>query len=169
MKKVIVYFHGYKSSPSSDKVRMLETVEDSRVYAFTADINPVSAIVDLSDRIDNAILDNLGQPLQIIFVGVGLGGWMAATLAQRYECECFLVNPCHSPRRFLPEEVVERSLYADMPRIPNAMYWFSADDLITPSVQFQESLDPSKVSVVNASHRFSSGEFQSIVDSINKL
>lgn len=98
MKKFIVYFHGYASSPNTDKVTQLKLAyPNDYIYAFLADIDPEIAIKEVGNNIDLALLDHIEEDIDITFIGTSLGAWLAAKMADLYGVKSILINPVLYP------------------------------------------------------------------------
>lgn len=170
MKKLIVYFHGYRSNPGSDKVERLKAVKNSQVFAFNIDVNPDTAFVKVGDAIDDVLMDHLNEPIELILVGTSLGAWHAANHAKAYGCPCVLINPCYAPAKLLPEAETMRDMYQPIPQVDGAKYWFAADDEVIPNQDFRAALNPDDVTVVEgADHRFNGPEFDAVIEYIDNM
>lgn len=89
---MIIYVHGFNSSPASTKARQL----GDRLQAMG--LAAQYACPALAHRPKEAIaqLEALMQPFpaeQVTLVGSSLGGYYATWLAERYGCRAILVNP----------------------------------------------------------------------------
>ena len=101
---MIVYLHGFRSSPLSfkarlldDKLRALGRADEYRCPQLPA--SPAAAI---------ALLESLiaAQPVaQLALIGSSLGGYYAAWLAERTGCRAVLLNPAVAPPRDLERHV----------------------------------------------------------------
>ena len=88
----IVYLHGFCSSPSSTKARLLAAALDSRglgdrLFCPALSHVPVEAIA----QVDAIIAAQRGRPLTL--VGSSLGGYYATWLAEKHELRAVLINP----------------------------------------------------------------------------
>lgn len=102
MKKLIVYFHGFNSSPKTEKVNRLKLAfPDDYVYAFPINIDPDIANKDLEMAIDSVLIDHLNEDVEVIFVGTSLGAWWANKFGTLYHCPALLINPCEDPAKTL--------------------------------------------------------------------
>jgi predicted esterase YcpF (UPF0227 family) len=101
---MMLYLHGFRSSPTSFKARMLEQVFEQRGLAanWRCPQLPVSpkAALDLARDQALALLRSCGQPIaQLTIAGSSLGGFYAIALAQELGCKAVLINPAvHAPR-----------------------------------------------------------------------
>lgn len=100
MTPLIVYLHGFRSSPRSVKAQATRRAVD----AMPAADRPVLLVPDLGDRPAAAIAKVLalvaanrdpGAPLA--FIGSSLGGYYATVLAERLDARAVLVNPTTRP------------------------------------------------------------------------
>lgn len=100
-KKIVVYFHGYGSSPEGYKTELLRE-NGIDTYAWKIDIKPSMSIPYLSDQIIDMLLDRLHENVQIYFMGTSLGAWYASKLAEQFEIRnVILINPAYDPKESL--------------------------------------------------------------------
>ena len=103
MKKLVVYCHGYGSSPNTDKVQKLR---DAGLEVLAVDLSGThdEALERADTEIANFVMDNLSElASKFIVVGTSLGAYFAHVLGKMwYADEIFLINPCMSPRTFIP-------------------------------------------------------------------
>ena len=161
--KFIVYFHGYGSSPKSDKVDRIKSIlPDSEVYAFPIDINHDVASPDFYTESET------------IFIGTSLGAWWAAKMADKFGVRSVLINPCYDPVSSLEKYGVSeemRSKYSkmDITDLSNKSFVFSeVDEVIDHSVLISK-LDERECSFdifQNTSHRFNGAEFDFVIRGI---
>lgn len=100
-KQKVIYFHGWKSSPNSDKVKYLSEFFDVISPAIPEDYNTaLSELDELVKLHPDAIL-----------VGTSLGGYWANTMAQRWMMTSCIINPSCQPNKTLgidyPDLVVD--------------------------------------------------------------
>lgn len=173
MKKVIVYFHGYNSTPTSDKViRLKQSFSNDYVYSFAIDIDPRIAIIDLQNSIDNILVDHLNEDIKLIFVGTSLGGWWASKLAKIYGCVGIIINACYDPQISLRKYGVSDDIlqqYHPM-EFCNSNYYFVAlhDEVIDPKID----LSLKHINVyddVAVKHRFNGPEFDDVLELIENM
>ena len=173
--KFIVYFHGYGSSPKSDKVDRIKSIlPDSEVYAFPIDINHDVASPELEDAITFAMMNNFYTESETIFIGTSLGAWWAAKMADKFGVRSVLINPCYDPVSSLEKYGVSeemRSKYSkmDITDLSNKSFVFSeVDEVIDHSVLISK-LDERECSFdifQNTSHRFNGAEFDFVIRGI---
>lgn len=101
---MILYLHGFRSSPQSFKSRLL--VERMNALGFGAQFlspqlpaSPRDAIALATARIEEAGSDNMA------LVGSSLGGYYATWLAEKHGCKAVLLNPAVRPPRDLEKYV----------------------------------------------------------------
>lgn len=96
---MIIYLHGFNSSPGSIKARLLEArmaeVDCLDQYACpTLPHAPREAIASVEVLLPD-------DPSTVTFVGSSLGGYYATTLAERHGARAVLVNPAVRPWQLL--------------------------------------------------------------------
>ena len=109
---MIVYLHGFRSSPGSSKARMLAAAMAARGRAdeFRCPALPVSPRA----AIEAAQAACAGVPAgQLALIGSSLGGYYATWLAERIGCRAVLLNPAIRPyedlRAYLGRQPVHAS------------------------------------------------------------
>jgi predicted esterase YcpF (UPF0227 family) len=116
----LIYLHGFRSSPSSFKARLLD--ERMRALGRGDDFccpqlpaSPAQAVELVSRTLQPGPLDTL--------VGSSLGGFYATWLAERHACRAVLLNPAVDPARGLAGHVGEQRMYhSDAPFVFEAGY-----------------------------------------------
>ncbi|MEO8847032.1 MAG: YqiA/YcfP family alpha/beta fold hydrolase [Casimicrobiaceae bacterium] len=94
----IVYLHGFRSSPASDKAQAMRAAVDAMPLAQ----RPLLAIPDL-ELAPRAVIDTLLAWIQrnahgaLTLVGSSLGGYYASHLAERLHARAVLINPAVRP------------------------------------------------------------------------
>lgn len=136
---MILYLHGFRSSPHSAKARMMaRRMEQLGLAAdyFCPQLpaSPRAAMTQALDWIERLPLrENLPQRLSI--VGSSLGGFYATWLAQRLDCRAVLLNPAVQPPRDLEKYVgVGTQFHSDEPFEFKAEYMDELRALTVPSV-----------------------------------
>jgi uncharacterized protein len=112
---MILYLHGFRSSPLSFKARML--AQRMKVLGRAAEYrcpqlpaSPREAIA-LAERIAGE-----AAPQDLTLIGSSLGGYYATYLAERLGCRAVLLNPAISPPRDLEKYVgVMTAYHSDAP------------------------------------------------------
>lgn len=107
---MILYLHGFRSSPTSRKATMLRErlCALGRGSEYTCPALPASprSAVDLVLQ----LLGNL-SPSSIALIGSSLGGYYATWLAERLGCRAVLLNPAISPARDLEAHLGRQPVY----------------------------------------------------------
>lgn len=138
---MILYLHGFRSSPLSAKARMMG--ERMRKLGLAHDYfcpqlpaSPQAAmalVLDWIARLPQLQRDDLPQTLSI--VGSSLGGFYATWLAQRLDCRAVLLNPAVQPPRDLEKYVgVSTQFHSDEPFEFKAEYMAELHALAVPAV-----------------------------------
>ncbi len=167
--KTVFYFHGYNSSPNSDKVRRLREVSPD-TYAYEIDVDPRISLPFLRE----AIRTQLNKEAEkVVFVGTSLGGWYAEKLAEEFGAKCVVINPCYSPsgilrRHGLPETILDS--YADMKLSGTTKFFISSNDEVIDFSPIRNVLMERNTSwFEGTSHRFNGPEFEAVVDYVREL
>jgi predicted esterase YcpF (UPF0227 family) len=117
---MILYLHGFRSSPSSFKARML--ADEMARRGLSADWRCPQLPPSPREAVDLAMslateqmaeLTRRGQPSPrgLTVIGSSLGGYYATWLAERLGCKAVLLNPAiHAPRD-LATQVGQQSMY----------------------------------------------------------
>lgn len=172
MKTIVFYFHGYGSSPVSDKVDRLRAA-GFETYAFPIDIDPEISLPYLRDRIENTLCDYIDDDVNIMFVGTSLGGWYASELGIEYGVYSILINPSITPNPSImkygvPESIADK--YFPMQFTPGAKYFIGLEDKVLDFAPYEGTLKEYGATFVEgADHRFNGKEFDLVIDFINSL
>jgi predicted esterase YcpF (UPF0227 family) len=105
---VIVYLHGFNSSPQSHKAGVLGRYMAQRGLAreYACPALPVSA------REAMQVIENLGTEEGTCYVGSSLGGFYATALVERHGGRAGLINPAIDPHLGLREYLgPQKNLY----------------------------------------------------------
>jgi predicted esterase YcpF (UPF0227 family) len=107
---VILYLHGFRSSPNSFKARLLATrlAELGRSSEWCCPMLPVSpreAVALAESLVPNA------QRERVTLIGSSLGGYFATYLAERHNWRAVLLNPAVMPQRDLSHYLGEQPLW----------------------------------------------------------
>jgi len=96
---MIVYLHGFRSSPASEKARLLAQRMAARGLAdqFWCEQLPVSPRQAI-ERIEGVLTQSPTVP---VLVGSSLGGYYATYLAEKYDLHAVLINPAVAAHRTL--------------------------------------------------------------------
>jgi predicted esterase YcpF (UPF0227 family) len=112
---MILYLHGFRSSPQSMKARLM----GERMAALGRGTEYVCPQLPASPRLAMELALSLvdGVPAQeLAVVGSSLGGYYATWLAERLGCRAVLLNPAIVPRQDLQQHVgVTTQYHSDQP------------------------------------------------------
>ena len=108
---LIIYIHGFNSSPASEKAQVFAEFchrnDDYSLAVPALSHDPEKALAQLE-----ALIRDAGGKVYLL-VGSSLGGYYATWLAEKYGCRAALVNPAVSPAKTLGEEFLgpQKNLY----------------------------------------------------------
>lgn len=106
---MIVYLHGFRSSPASRKATMLRDAlaaqgRADEYYCPALAASPARAVDDVLQFVAREV------PERLALIGSSLGGYYATWLAEKLGCRAVLLNPAIRPQddlaRFLGEQPV---------------------------------------------------------------
>lgn len=105
MTSVLLYLHGFNSSPGSAKARQMAAWvaahrPDIEVIIPAQPNTPAAAWAAIEQAID-AARGRHGSALRLGAVGSSLGGFMAARVSALYGCRAALINPAVRPHELL--------------------------------------------------------------------
>jgi len=116
---VILYLHGFRSSPQSFKARLLGErlaalgrsdewccpqlpVSPLETIALAESLAHVGSDARVNSRVDsNTAPDNAAHPERVVVIGSSLGGFFATYLAEKHGWPAVLLNPAVVPQRDL--------------------------------------------------------------------
>ena len=105
---MILYLHGFRSSPRSIKARQLEARLVARgIDGYRCPQLPVSPRA--AARMIDGLARDEAAPLALI--GSSLGGYYATWLAERVDCRVVLLNPATHPDRDLVHHLGTKTVY----------------------------------------------------------
>jgi predicted esterase YcpF (UPF0227 family) len=107
---MILYLHGFRSSPLSFKAqlireRLLRSGVNATYHCPQLPASPREAI-EMATRIIGSC-----PPAQLALIGSSLGGYYATWLAERFDCRAVLLNPAIRPPRELEKHVGVTTAY----------------------------------------------------------
>lgn len=112
---MILYLHGFRSSPTSSKARQI----GARLQAMGRGADYLCPQLPASPRQAIALALQLTQscaPEQLSIVGSSLGGYYAIWLAERLACRAVLLNPAvRAPRELAQYVGVSTQFHSDEP------------------------------------------------------
>ncbi|MGB2816918.1 MAG: YqiA/YcfP family alpha/beta fold hydrolase [Burkholderiaceae bacterium] len=107
---MILYLHGFRSSPMSRKATMLRermrTLGRESEYLCPALPPSPRLAVDLSSRMLAGV-----PPSSVALIGSSLGGYYATWLAEQIGCRAVLLNPAITPARDLEAHLGRQPVY----------------------------------------------------------
>lgn len=170
MKKFIVYFHGYASSPNTDKVTQLKLAyPNDYIHAFLADIDPEIAIKEVGDNIDLALLDHIEEDIDITFIGTSLGAWLAAKMANLYGVKSILINPVLYPAQSLKKYNIPCAKYDPLTILSNSVFFIAQHDEVIDHSELIEILNDKGIKYYideEATHRYNGTSFDKVIKEI---
>jgi predicted esterase YcpF (UPF0227 family) len=98
---MILYLHGFRSSPQSFKAQLLTQKLGGRV-AYASPQLPASPAEAIA--LAQALLKD-ADPATLTIIGSSLGGYYATWLAETLGCRAVLLNPAVNPARELEKQV----------------------------------------------------------------
>jgi len=112
---MILYLHGFRSSPTSMKARMMADAMAERGLAaeWACPQLPASPreAIDLAMGIARRQLEGADSPRALTVIGSSLGGFYATWLAEQLGCKAVLLNPAVEAARDLATQVGEHHMY----------------------------------------------------------
>jgi len=111
---LLIYLHGFNSSPSSFKARYLSDYLDQRScvdqYLLPElDVCPAAALAQVQK-----IIETHQRNADITLIGSSLGGYYATSLAEQYGLRAVLINPAVYPYRLLKHYLgINRNYHTD--------------------------------------------------------
>lgn len=112
---MILYLHGFRSSPTSMKARMMADAMAQRGLAadWACPQLPASPreAIDLAMGIARRQLEGADTPRALTVIGSSLGGFYATWLAEQLGCKAVLLNPAVQAARDLATQVGEHHMY----------------------------------------------------------
>jgi predicted esterase YcpF (UPF0227 family) len=140
---MILYLHGFRSSPHSAKAQMMarrmqQLGMADRFYAPQLPASPKAAM-DLALAWVRQLDAREASPQNLSIVGSSLGGFYATWLAERLDCRAVLLNPAVQPPRDLQNYVgVTTQYHSDEPFEFKAEYMAELQALTVPAISRPE-------------------------------
>ena len=114
---MILYLHGFRSSPASFKARLMAQALRERGLAGERDwqcpqlpASPRQAL-DLALDLARGQLAQADSPRRLTIIGSSLGGYYATWLAEQLDCKAVLLNPAVEAARDLATQVGQHRMY----------------------------------------------------------
>jgi predicted esterase YcpF (UPF0227 family) len=101
---MILYLHGFRSSPQSFKARLLQ----ERMQALGRGADYLCPQLPASPRAAMQLVHELiadTDPAQLSLIGSSLGGYYATQLAEQVACRAVLLNPAITPAQSLDQHI----------------------------------------------------------------
>lgn len=113
---MILYLHGFRSSPQSTKASMLaRAVSDAgRAEAWHCPQLPASprrALALANQLIEQQVARGMDPQRELVVLGSSLGGYYATCLAEAWHCRALLFNPVVHAARDLASQVGEHTMW----------------------------------------------------------
>ncbi|WBX88944.1 YqiA/YcfP family alpha/beta fold hydrolase [Achromobacter mucicolens] len=112
---MILYLHGFRSSPDSFKARMMADAMAERGLneAWACPQLPASPreAIDLAMGMARDRLASAASPRELTVIGSSLGGFYATWIAEQLGCKAVLLNPAVNAARDLATQVGEHHMY----------------------------------------------------------
>lgn len=171
--KTIVYFHGYNSSPATDKVGLLKE-HFNDVHAFPIDVDPDISLPYLENQIMDLIVSDINSERELVFVGTSLGAWYAGYMAHKFRMEgthCVLINPAYSLDALkidldFPQNVKEKYARIGFACPARTKFFIASNDEVIDFTNFHRD---NVTYVENADHRFNGEPFNQVIEYIKNI
>ncbi|MGW9067486.1 YqiA/YcfP family alpha/beta fold hydrolase [Achromobacter animicus] len=112
---MILYLHGFRSSPDSFKARLMADAMAARglIDAWACPQLPASPreAIDLALGMARDRLADADSPRELTVIGSSLGGFYATWIAEQLGCKAVLLNPAVHAARDLATQVGEHHMY----------------------------------------------------------
>ena len=131
---MIVYLHGFRSSPASRKATMLRQAMASRGQAaeYLCPALPASPARAVEET--EALVEGIA-PDRLALIGSSLGGYYATWLAERLGCRAVLLNPAIRPQDDLANHLGEQPVFFSDASIDfRREYLGELDSIDTPTI-----------------------------------
>ncbi|SIT22881.1 YqiA/YcfP family alpha/beta fold hydrolase [Achromobacter sp. MFA1 R4] len=112
---MILYLHGFRSSPESFKARMMADAMAARGLTHAWSCPQLSAspreAIALALGMARDRLASAASPRELTVIGSSLGGFYATWIAEQLGCKAVLLNPAVHAARDLATQVGEHHMY----------------------------------------------------------
>lgn len=162
----IIYFHGFGSSPNTDKVTELRK-HFSEVHAFPIDVDPDKSLPYLEEEIDHILASSINSEKPLVFVGTSLGAWYAGYFAKLFHAPAVLINPCFSfgvlkTDLGISEEIKAKYAKIGFQRPEETTFFIAQNDEVIDFTQFHPV--GRTIYNKNADHRFNGEPFEQVIE-----
>ena len=113
---MILYLHGFRSSPQSAKASLLAQAVQEAGHArswYCPQLPPSPhRALELADRlIEKRQAEGMDPQQELVVLGSSLGGYYASCLAEKWRCRALLFNPVVYAARDLATQVGEHTMW----------------------------------------------------------
>ncbi|MBP6019901.1 MAG: alpha/beta fold hydrolase [Burkholderiaceae bacterium] len=113
---MILYLHGFRSSPLSYKAKLMGAALAERGLAELwvcpqLPASPAAAIAMATHLIEQAQAQGVNISQDLVIVGSSLGGYYATNLAEHWKCRAVVLNPAVYAANSLATQVGEHTQY----------------------------------------------------------
>lgn len=107
---MILYLHGFRSSPLSKKATQIRTALETRALAgeYVCPALPASPRAAVRVALAAAQME---EQQRLVLIGSSLGGYYATWLAEKLGCRAVLLNPAIDPARDLAAHLGQQNVY----------------------------------------------------------
>lgn len=131
---MIVYLHGFRSSPASRKATMLRQAMASRDRSAEYLCPALPASPARAVKAVESLVQGLA-PERLALIGSSLGGYYATWLAERLGCRAVLLNPAIRPQDDLANHLGEQPVFFSDASIDfRREYLGELDSIDTPTI-----------------------------------
>lgn len=110
---MILYLHGFRSSPQSYKARLLSDYFAGRGQSPLFQCPRLPASPTAAMQLARSLCQSV-RAEELALIGSSLGGFYATALAEEYGCRAVLLNPAITPAEDLRKQVgVQRAWHSD--------------------------------------------------------
>jgi uncharacterized protein len=106
---VLIYIHGFNSSPASLKAKQTQRWLESESLGIPFECPALSSEPDKAIEQLQVLIEKLDQPIGLI--GSSMGGYYATWLGEKYGLRSVLINPAVRPYGFMTECLGENTNY----------------------------------------------------------
>lgn len=146
MKHMVVFFHGFASSPRTNKFNVI----DREKICLKVDYN-AEQYQDVDKNYHDLVESVLDEGYIPILVGHSLGGYWALRLAERFNVSCVIVNPQLWPTSELIRDVDMYDIGTEF-RAPKYVYVETGDEVIDVDRTVEWAMKNSSVRIYEGGH-----------------
>lgn len=112
---LVVYLHGFRSSPSSVKAMKVQADFEAQGASFNLWVpqlpaSPAQALALVQEEVQNRLASS--PDLELAFIGSSLGGFYATVLGETYpQARVLLLNPAVKPYNDLQDQIGRQKVY----------------------------------------------------------